>query len=62
MKLRETLYFAKNLVIGASLGRIQMLSKPMNFSSNVELSMKCKLFSEGNSLLSDTLYHKLYWS
>ncbi|MBR2138852.1 MAG: hypothetical protein IJ966_06150 [Bacilli bacterium] len=57
MKLRETLYFAKKLVIGASLGRIQMLSKPMNFSSNVELSMKCKLFSEGNSLLSDALYH-----
>ena len=53
MKLRETLYYAKILVLGTALGRFQSYSKPMNFSSHMELVMKCKMFSEGNHLLEN---------
>lgn len=56
MKLKETLYYAKNLVLGTALGRFRTYSSPMNFSSNLELVMKCKMFSEGNPLLSEVLY------
>lgn len=56
MKLKETLYYAKKLVLGTALGRFRTYSRPMNFSSNLELVMKCKMFSAGNPLLSEVLY------
>lgn len=56
MRLSETLYYARKLVIGTALGRVQTLARPMDFSSNFELKMKCKTFSEGNQLLSEVLY------
>lgn len=57
MELRETLYYAKRLLIGSALGRVQTISRPMNYSSNFELAMKCKMFSEGNDLLENALYY-----
>ena len=56
MRLKNTLYYSGKIVIGSALGKVQTISKPMNYSSQVDLRMKCKLFSEGNLLLENVLY------
>lgn len=57
MRLKDTLHYSGKIVIGSALGKVKTVSSPMNYSSFFDLKMKCRLFSEGNTLLEETLYH-----